>query len=105
MKAWDYRIKNEVVKLKTIAKLGVMSIAKMQSLITGALYLLTSVAATILGKASPEAVQQAGIQIGAAGIVYYTIAGIIGGFIAGALIALVYNAIAPSIGGIQVELK
>ncbi len=104
MKAWGYRIK-EVVKLKTITKLGVLSIAKIQAVITGAVYFITGIASTILGKASPEAVQQAGIQVGAMAVIYYTLAGIIGGFIIGALIAVLYNALAPSLGGIQVELK
>lgn len=91
--------------MKTITKLGVMSIAKLQSLITGAAYLIISVVATVLGRISPETVQQAGLSVGVGPIISYTLSGLIGGFIAGALIAFLYNNIAPKIGGIQVEIK
>ncbi len=105
MKAWDYRIKNGVVKLKTITKLGVLSIAKMQAVITGLLNLFISVVATVLARVSPDVVENAGLPVGGMGIITSTLAGLIVGFIVGALIAAIYNLISPSVGGIQVELK
>lgn len=91
--------------MKTITKVGVLSIAKIQSLITGVIYFILGVIINLLGRGSPELVQQTGLQTGTMALVTYTLTGLIGGFIAGAVIALLYNLLAPRIGGIELELK
>lgn len=91
--------------MKTLTKIGVMSVAKIQALITGALYLLMGVIANIIGLKNPELIMGAGIQLGITALITYTLAGLIGGFVIGALIAYLYNLLAPRIGGIQIELR
>jgi hypothetical protein len=82
-----------------------MSVAKIQALITGALYLLMGVIANIIGLKNPELIMGVGIQLGINALITYTLAGLIGGFVIGALIAYLYNLLAPRIGGIQIELR
>ena len=91
--------------MKTITKIGVMSIAKLQAVITGAAYLIMSLLANIVGLKNPEIIQSAGIQTGISALASYTLSGIIGGFVIGALIACLYNTLAPKLGGVQVEIK
>lgn len=91
--------------MKTITKVGILSIAKIQSLVTGIIYLALGAIINILGRGSPELMQQAGLQTGIRALVTYTLTGFIGGFVAGAVIGLLYNLIAPKVGGIEIELK
>jgi hypothetical protein len=94
-----------VIILKTITKVGIMSLAKIQALLTGALYLLMGLAATVVGMKNPELIQQAGLQAGGSAILTYTVTGVVGGFLLGLVGAYLYNIIAPKVGGIQLELK
>jgi len=82
-----------------------MSVAKIQALITGALYLIMAVVANIVGIKSPEIIEAAGVQIGVKALISYVLAGFIGGFVIGAIIAYLYNLIAPKVGGIKIVLK
>ncbi|MBN2112068.1 hypothetical protein JW707_03120 [Candidatus Woesearchaeota archaeon] len=91
--------------MKTITKIGVMSVAKIQALLTGVMYLLMGLVATIVGIRNPEIIQQAGLQAGWGYVLTYTITGLVGGFILGLVIAYLYNLLAPKIGGIQIEIK
>ena len=91
--------------MKTITKLGVLSVAKIQALITGTLYLIMSIAANLVGMKNPELVQQAGLQIGWGTTLVYILTGLVAGFVLGAVVAYLYNMLSPKIGGIQIELK
>ena len=91
--------------MKTITRLGIMSVAKIQALITAVIYLIMALVANIAGMKNPEIIAGAGIQLGVKALVSYVLAGLVGGFIIGALIAYLYNLIAPKVGGIQLELK
>ncbi len=91
--------------MKTITKVGVMSVAKIQAIVMGVLYLILGILATTLAGMSPESVAGLGIPTGVSGIVRLTIEGLITGFLVGAVIALLYNVIAPKVGGVQIELK
>lgn len=82
-----------------------MSVAKIEAIITGTIYFVMAVMANLIGMKSPGIMGDAGIQLGIGALISYTIAGIIGGFIIGALIAYLYNLIAPKVGGVQIELK
>ena len=91
--------------MKTVSKIGVMSLARVQAVVMGVLYLLMGIISTVLAGMNPEAVAALGVPTGISGIFRLTIGGVITGFIAGAIIAYVYNLIAPKVGGVQVELK
>lgn len=91
--------------MKTITKLGIMSIAKIQAIITGVLYFIMGVIATLVGMKNPELIQQAGLQAGWGSVLTYTVTGVIAGFVLGAAVAYIYNILAPKIGGIQIEIK
>ncbi len=91
--------------MKTISRIGVMSLAKVQAAITGVMYFILAVALQILGKLQPDFAAQAGVASGVKGIITITLSGIAGGFVLGLLVAGLYNLLAPKIGGLQVELK
>ncbi len=91
--------------MKTISKIGVLSLARIQAIVMGILYLILGILATVLAGMSPEAVAGLGVPTGVSGIVRLTIGGIITGFLAGAIIAYAYNLVVPKIGGIQIEIK
>lgn len=91
--------------MKTITKLGVMSVAKIQAVITGAVYLIMALLANIIGWKNPEIVESAGIQLGLMALISYAIAGLLGGFIIGILVAYLYNIVSPKVGGVKIEIK
>ena len=96
----------EVDKLKTINKIDVMSLAKMQAVITTALYLVVGIVMNLVRMVMPAVLPEtATIPPGLLGIIGLAISGLIVGFITGALLAAVYNAVVPSVGGIKIELK
>lgn len=44
-------------------------------------------------------------QVGFLGLLFFLLLGIVSGFISGALIAVVYNAVAKMVGGLKVEIS
>ncbi len=91
--------------MKTITKLDVVSLAKIQAVITGAMYLFVAIVSNIAATISPNVLANLGIPPGITGIIGAALSGLIAGFIAGAIIAWMYNLLAPKIGGIKIELK
>jgi hypothetical protein len=91
--------------MKTISKIGVLSLARIQAIVMGVLYLILGILSTALASLSPESVAGLGVPTGVSGIVRLTIGGIITGFLAGAVIAYLYNVVAPKVGGVQIELE
>lgn len=94
-----------MIKLKKITKIGVLSFAKIQAVLMGSLYLIISLVMNLVGRGNPEIVQQMGYSIGWGFVITYTLSGLIGGFIVGALLAYIYNIISPKVGAIEIELK
>ena len=98
--------------MKTIKKLGVMSFAKMLSLIIGGFNLIIVlliniivIMANLTGTDVSEIIKMSGIQIGLLGLVKHVFSGLITGFIMGIICVYLYNVVAQKIGGIQIELK
>ncbi len=90
--------------MKTIKKIDVMSLAKIQAVIVGAIYFLMGAGVSLLSGRYPGLGEQLGIPVGAIGVIGITLTGIIMGFIIGLVFALVYNLVAPKVGGIKIEL-
>ncbi len=90
--------------MKTIKKIDVMSLAKIQAVIVGAIYFLMGAGVSLLSGRYPGLGEQLGIPVGLMGFVGVTITGLIMGFIVGVVVALVYNLVAPKVGGIKIEI-
>jgi hypothetical protein len=90
-----------------LKKIGVMSLAKIYGifgLIFGIIVgILVALFGSTLGALGGVAGIGAGISIVAAIIMIVVYA--IGGFIAGAILAVLYNFIAPKVGGVELDLE
>lgn len=91
--------------MKTVTQIGVLSLAKVQAVITCLVYLIIGAVVNIIGARNPALVSDFGLPPGLMGIAGFALTGIIMGFVLGALVGWMYNLIAPKIGGIQVEIK
>jgi len=91
--------------MKTVTRIGVLSLAKVQAGITCLMYLVAGIAVNAIGAMNPALVSDFGLQPGLAGIAGFALTGILIGFVLGALVGWIYNLVAPKIGGIQVEIK
>ena len=84
----------------------VMSLAKIQAAITCVMYLIVGIVMNLVRMVMPEVMPEAStIPPGLFGIIMLAISGLVLGFVTGALVAGIYNAIVPKVGGIQIELK
>ncbi len=101
-----------------IKKLGILSVAKMQAAIMGAVSLLISIpygliiiALSLFGAAAGSrgdsgfALGGLGIVGGIAVMIILPIVYAVFGFIFGAIGALVYNVVAGAVGGIEIEVE
>ena len=99
-----------------IKKLGVLSVAKIQAvvglvigLIIGVLYFIIFAVfgAVIMGLAGQQGAAAGGITIiyGIAALIGFPIFYAVLGFIGGAIVSFVYNLVARSIGGIEIEVE
>ena len=91
--------------MKKVTKIGVMSLAKVQAAVMGIVYFLASAVVNVIGVKNPELAASIGIPSGIMGVVGSAISGILIGFVTGAVVALVYNMVAPKVGAIEIELK
>ena len=91
--------------MKTVKKIGAMSLAKVQAIITGIMYFLVGIVMSLASMVSPEIMEGSAIPSGIMGVVGLTISGILLGFVTGLLLAGIYNYIVPKVGGVQIELK
>ncbi|TKJ17183.1 hypothetical protein CEE44_01455 [Candidatus Woesearchaeota archaeon B3_Woes] len=93
--------------MKTIKKLGVLSVAKIQGVIMAFIGLLYGIVYTIFGNLSDVLAEAGavGVGLGYAGIIILPFFYGIFGFIGGAFVAFLYNNVADRVGGIQIELK
>ncbi|HAU39529.1 MAG: hypothetical protein UV80_C0012G0004 [Candidatus Peregrinibacteria bacterium GW2011_GWF2_43_17] len=92
--------------MKTLKKIGVASCAKFYAVMLAVMYGFGGVIVTIVGLS--VFVTGGGYYVLGGGIgilVIGVLAGLVIGYFAGGLCALIYNAIAGKIGGIQVELE
>ena len=90
-----------------IKKFGVISVAKFFAffgLIWGFLMGIP-LAAGLGGMGSVMDTQALGIGAGLAGLVLLVIIGGVGGFIGGALVAIVYNIVLGATGGVEMDLE
>ena len=90
-----------------IKKFGVISVAKFFAffgLIWGFLMGIP-LAAGLGGMGSVMDTQALGIGAGLAGLVLLVIIGGVGGFIGGALVAIVYNIVLVATGGVEMDLE
>lgn len=86
-----------------------LSLAKVSAAISAIIGLIVGLLLTILALPVLTIIAAAGFGgigtgLGIASIVIFPITGGIGGFIGGAIIAVIYNFIAPRIGGIKINL-
>ena len=99
-----------------IRKVGVLSVAKIQAvvglvigLIIGILYFLIFAifGAVIMGLAGKQGAAAGGVTIiyGVVALIGFPIFYGIMGFIGGAIVSLVYNLVAKTIGGIEIEVE
>lgn len=90
-----------------IKSFGVLSVAKFSAII-GLIYGLVLgllLLVGIGGMGSMLGFQSLGIGAGIVGLIALIIIGGIGGFIGGAIMAVIYNIILGAIGGIEMELE
>ena len=98
-------------EMKTITKIPVGAIALMAAVIGAVLGLIEGIISAIgiaaFTSALPSSISNVGL--GAAGalvvIIGSIISGFIGGYIVTAILALIYNWVAPRIGGVKLELE
>lgn len=91
--------------MKTLEKVGVLSLAKIQALIGLIFGFVFGVFNLILEKVI-EQPEQFGVEpLGANALLLGPLAGLIYGFLGGILIAFLYNVLAKLIGGIKLEFK
>lgn len=97
--------------MSVIKRFGVFSVAKIFAaislvigLIAGIIFLLLGSAATLfMGPYAPQAAM--GVGAGLVAIIILAVGGAIGGFIYGAIAALIYNLAAGWFGGVEMELE
>ncbi|MEK6974075.1 MAG: hypothetical protein AABW41_02460 [Nanoarchaeota archaeon] len=95
--------------MKTIEKIGVMSLAKIQALIGLIIGFLYGILLFIVEKIDPSAFAQENtasqIPLGTMALFLGPVGGLVYGFLGGLLIAYLYNLLAKLIGGIKLEFK
>jgi hypothetical protein len=91
--------------MKKVTKIAVLPLAKIQAVITGILYLVIGAVVNIIGMGKPDVVSEFGLPPGIIGVLGFAVTGIVLGFVLGALVAWIYNTIAPKVGPIEIELK
>lgn len=92
--------------MKTIKKLGVMSVAKLQAAIGAVLGIFIGLIFAIIGTATKLTGQPAPFAgLGFFAIIVFPIIYGIGGFVFGAIGAWLYNIFAKWFGGIEIELE
>ena len=110
--------------MKTIKKLGVMSVAKFQAVMFAIVALLEAIVVTFVMKAvggmassfmvesgfeansiNTEMLNSTLSNFGVGAIIIAPILGAIFGFIMGAIVAFLYNLVAKWVGGIEIELE
>lgn len=93
--------------MKTITKIDVMSTAKIMAVMVGLLNLIGAILINIAVAMYPNVLQEVAmaLQPGVIEAVKYVLSGLIGGFILGAIVAYLYNIVAPKMGGIKIEIK
>ncbi len=88
---------------KSIKKVDPLSLAKIQAVVVGLLYLIFSILSVIL-----SSVPALKLQIPLNPLLYIssaTATGIIAGFLLGLIIAFLYNSLSKHIGQIKIELE
>ncbi|MBI2670853.1 DUF3566 domain-containing protein [Candidatus Woesearchaeota archaeon] len=96
--------------MKTLEKMGILSLAKIQGLIGLILGLLYGIIIFTVEKIDPNAFSQdlsteKITPIGSLALVFGPVVGLIYGFLGGIIIASLYNTLAKLVGGIQLEFK
>ncbi|MEM4598829.1 MAG: hypothetical protein QW400_04040 [Candidatus Diapherotrites archaeon] len=98
--------------MQVLRKIGVLSCAKVMAVLYAILYfiagLFMALGFGLLGAATGGISPEAGGTLAGLGIlsvIIFPIIGLISGFIAGAIIAFLYNLIVGIIGGIEIELQ
>lgn len=95
--------------MKTIEKIGVMSLAKIQALIGLIIGLFYGILLFIIEKIDPSAFAQENAAsptpLGTMALFLGPVGGLVYGFLGGLLIAYLYNVLAKLIGGIKLEFK
>jgi hypothetical protein len=103
-----------MTELKTIRKIPVGAVALMGATIEAVISFIYSVITAILilvGAANLNSLLPAGVNVGSGAalaitvIIFATVGGFIGGYIITAIVALVYNWLAPRIGGVKLEFE
>ncbi|MCX8189633.1 MAG: hypothetical protein N3F05_00155 [Candidatus Diapherotrites archaeon] len=98
--------------MQVMKRIGVLSCAKVFAVMYALIYfivgLFMALGFGLLGAAFGPSSSDAGGLLAGMGflaVIIFPIIGLIGGFIAGAIIALIYNFVAGIVGGIEVELQ
>lgn len=103
-----------MTELKTIRKIPVGAVALMGATIEAVISFIYSVITAIfilVGAANLNSLLPAGVNVGSGAalaitvIIFATVGGFIGGYIVTAIVALVYNWLAPRIGGVKLEFE
>lgn len=92
--------------MKTIKKIGVLSLAKIQGILMAIFGLIAGIIFALFSTAlsSVAGAEVFGATTGVVAIITLTITYGVIGFIAGAIGALIYNLVAGWVGGIQIDL-
>jgi hypothetical protein len=103
-----------MAELRTVTKIPVGAVALIVAVIDAVISFIYGVISAIFilgGAASLNSILPAGVSVGSGAtlaitvIITATIGGFIGGYIITAIVALVYNWLAPRIGGVKLEFE